>query len=177
MAAFSFHFRRLNWPIAVAAVLCAVFQIMGPIPVWGAAPKADAVKATESGEESSGKEGGGDKDAATDAVDMVSMPVLVIPVTRGGRLWGQAFLRVELHVPSDPWSIRAKRHLVQDRFVRAVSIQPFRLPADAPAVPAFADLERAFKAYSVVLLGAARSVADGVTVESARIKDAQMRPL
>ncbi|MGF1456212.1 MAG: hypothetical protein ACFB6R_12660 [Alphaproteobacteria bacterium] len=66
--------------------------------------------------------------------ETVAMPMLVVPVTRNGRLWGQAYVALELVAPEEIWTVRSKVHDLQDTLVRTVHAHPLDMSGDPPRV-------------------------------------------
>ncbi len=64
--------------------------------------------------------------------ETVAMPLLVVPVTRNGRLWGQAFVSIELVAPEEIWQVRSQVHALQDTMVRTVHANPLDLAVGDP---------------------------------------------
>ncbi len=78
--------------------------------------------------------GGGEAPKAAVSVgeETVAMPLLVVPVLRNGRLWGQAFMAVELVAPNHIWEVRSHVHELQDALVRTAHTRPLDVGTEPP---------------------------------------------
>ncbi len=111
------------------------------------------------------------------AEETVVMPVLVVPVMQGDRFWGQAYVSVELVVPSDIWKVRTKIPALQDTLVRTAHARPIVFASDeAPPIQA----EPGFKPLDPLLSHlkeAAHETLDNDLVKGVIAPSAFFRPL